>query len=83
MYDIPKDYINALNNVLIFYCGGLNNGHNKLREDYSWSIAAIKDHESYDLSKYDLVIIDNKINIRAYYEIKNHIETTENIYYKD
>lgn len=57
-YDIAKDYINNSKKVLIFHCGTLNNGHNKLRRAYSWSIAPIKDLESYDLNKYDLVILD-------------------------
>jgi len=57
-YDIAKEYINNSKNVLIFHCGSLNNGHKKLLEDYSWSIAPIKHLESYDLSRYDLIIID-------------------------
>lgn len=57
-YDIAKDYINNSKSVLIFHCGSLNSGHYKLRDDYSWSIAPIKNYESYSLSKYDLIILD-------------------------
>jgi hypothetical protein len=33
-------------------------GQNKLREKYKWSIANIKHYESYDLSKFHLIILD-------------------------
>ncbi|WP_374717781.1 ATP-binding protein [Neobacillus sp.] len=57
-YDIAKEYINNSKNVLIFHCGSLNNGHKKLIEDYSWSITKSKNFQSYNLSQYDLIIID-------------------------
>ncbi|MED4225634.1 ATP-binding protein [Neobacillus cucumis] len=57
-YDIAKEYINDSKKVLIFHCGSLNSGHRKLRDNYSWIISNIKDHDSYTLSKYDLIIID-------------------------
>lgn len=57
-YDIAKEFINNLKNVLIFHCGSLNSGHYKLCEDYSWTIAPIKNYKSYNLGEYDLVILD-------------------------
>ncbi len=57
-YDIAKEYIQKLKKVLIFHCGFLNSGHEKLRQDYSWKISPIKNFDSYDFSKYDLIIID-------------------------
>jgi Cdc6-like AAA superfamily ATPase len=58
IYDIAKEYINSSKRVLIFHCGVLNDGHIKLRDDYSWEISSIKYYDSYDLSKYDLIILD-------------------------
>ncbi|MDR4887542.1 ATP-binding protein [Fredinandcohnia sp. QZ13] len=57
-YDIAKEFINSSKNVIIFHCGSLNNGHLKLRHNYSWSITSVKHYESYDLKKYDLIILD-------------------------
>lgn len=57
-YDIGKGYMENGNKVLIFHCGNLNNGHHQLREKHGWSIAPIKDHELYDLSEYQLIIVD-------------------------
>ncbi|HID0881534.1 TPA: ATP-binding protein [Clostridium botulinum] len=57
-YDIAKEYRNNLKNVLIFHCGSLNDGHNKLKDEYSWEIASVKNFEFYNLKNYDLVIID-------------------------
>ncbi|MBT2636586.1 DNA/RNA helicase domain-containing protein [Bacillus sp. ISL-39] len=57
-YDIAKEYRNNSKRVLIFHCGTLNDGHIKLRDDHSWEISGIKYHESYNLNKYDLIILD-------------------------
>lgn len=57
-YDIAKECINNSKNVLIFHCGALNDGHNKLLKDYSWIIAPIKDYNSHNFSNYDLVVVD-------------------------
>lgn len=65
-YDIAKEYINNTKNVLIFHCGTLNGGHHKLREDYSWTIAAIKNYRSYDVSNYELIIVDETQRIYQY-----------------
>ncbi|XQA18018.1 DNA/RNA helicase domain-containing protein [Bacillus licheniformis] len=63
-YDIAKEYINTSKKVVIIHCGNLNSGHNKLSEDYSWEIAPIKYFSSYELSEYDLLIIDEVQRIR-------------------
>ncbi len=57
-YDIAKEYIKKSKKVLIFHCGFLNSGHEKLRQDYFWKISPIKNFNSYDFNKYDLIIID-------------------------
>ncbi len=57
-YDIAKGYIHHTKNTLIFHCGNLNEGHRKLRKHDGWFIAPIKDYETYDLSNYDLIVID-------------------------
>lgn len=57
-FDIAKEYINKKDKVLIIHCGLLNAGHNELKETYGWEITAIKNHQSYNLSNYSLVIID-------------------------
>lgn len=56
-YDIAKEYINN-SRVLIFHCGSLNSGHEKLKTNYSWMIAPIKNLNEYNLNSYDLIIID-------------------------
>ena len=57
-YDIAKHYINDSQKVIIFHCGQLNTGHYKLKMDYDWKIPPIKDISKYELSSYDLIIID-------------------------
>jgi hypothetical protein len=56
-YDIAKDLI-VYKNVLIVHCGILNNGHLILCDEYKWQITSVKEITKYDLSKYDLIIID-------------------------
>lgn len=63
-YDIAKEYINNSKNVIIFHCGNLNHGQNVLCTKYCWVIAPIKSIESYDLTNYDLIIIDEIQRIR-------------------
>lgn len=77
-YDIAKEYINNKKKVLIFHCGSLNNGHHRLRANYSWSIAPIKSLEYYDLSKYDLIIVDEvqRIYKNQIDELLNSIKET-------
>lgn len=58
IYDLAKEYINRSRKVLIFHCGSLNEGHDKLRTDYSWRISPIKSLSNYDLKEYNLVIVD-------------------------
>ena len=57
-YDIAKEFLNQDKKVLILHCGYLNDGQNKLNEQYGWSIIPIKKYSSQDLSEYDLTIID-------------------------
>jgi hypothetical protein len=57
-YDIAKEIINNRKKVLIIHCGNLNNGHHKLNAVNNWKIAPIKAYTSYNLSDYDLIILD-------------------------
>ncbi len=57
-YDIAKEIIDDGKKVLIIHCGNLNNGHHKLNAVNNWKIAPVKAYASYDLSDYDLIILD-------------------------
>lgn len=56
-YDIAKYLFNNKWTYLIIHCGQLNEGHFELKKN-GWSITTIKNYNSYDISNYDLVIID-------------------------
>lgn len=57
VYDIVKEFYKT-DKVLIIHCGFLNDGHYKLRDEYSWDIIPIKNLTLKNLSKYSLVMID-------------------------
>ncbi|WP_176730098.1 DNA/RNA helicase domain-containing protein [Burkholderia seminalis] len=57
VYDIAKEAIYGKGNPLIIHCGQLNDGHLELRKN-GWDIVAIKDYEKRDISKYDLIVVD-------------------------
>ncbi|AWW32419.1 hypothetical protein DN752_20990 [Echinicola strongylocentroti] len=57
-YDIGKEIMNQGHKCLVIHCGILNQGHQRLLEEFSWEIIAIRDLGDRDLSKYFLVIID-------------------------
>lgn len=57
VYDIAKELREIKKKPLIIHCGYLNNGQEELKR-YGWEIIPIKSYASYDLSKYDLIIID-------------------------
>ncbi|OAB78792.1 DNA/RNA helicase domain-containing protein [Cochleicola gelatinilyticus] len=57
-YDIAKDYIELNKSALLVHCGILNKGHFKLIEEYNWTVTAIKYLHNYDLTNYDLIVID-------------------------
>ncbi len=56
-YDIAKHLIDSKRSPLIIHCGQLNDGHAELIKN-GWAITPIKKYSSYDLTNYDLVIID-------------------------
>ena len=76
-YDIAKDVLQS-KKVLIVHCGYLNEGHNKLRDDYGWPIIAIKYLMREDLSKYHLVIIDEAQRINDT-QLKHVINKTKRV----
>lgn len=63
-YDIAKEYMRQSKKVLIFNCGKLNNGHDKLKTHYHWSIEGISnfseydEHSEIDIEQYELIIFD-------------------------
>lgn len=57
VYDIVKNLRKESKKLLIVHCGSLNNGQYNLRKN-GWEIIPIKEMENSDLSKYDVVIID-------------------------
>lgn len=58
VYDIAKELSKIKKKVLIIHCGNLNEGHDKLVSKYGWEIIPIKYYSKPDLSKYDVLIID-------------------------
>lgn len=57
-YDIAKQIINEGKKVLLIHCGYLNRGHTKLNALDNWKIVPVKSYSYYNLSDYDLIIID-------------------------
>lgn len=57
-YDIAMHFISQNKKVLIVHCGNINQGHWKLKADYSWEICAAKNLKDQDLYSYDLIIVD-------------------------
>lgn len=58
VYDIAKEIIKTQKKVLIIHCGYLNDGQEKLKTQYKWEIISIKYYANYNLSLYNMVIID-------------------------
>jgi len=58
IYDIAKQAISDGLKAMVIHCGGLNEGHNKLINDYDWEIYKPKDALINDFSQYDVIIID-------------------------
>lgn len=57
VYDIAKDLRANKNKLLIIHCGYLNEGQEELKK-IGWEIIMIKSYAHYNLSSYDLIIID-------------------------
>lgn len=62
-YDIAKEYMRLEKKVIIFNCGKLNTGHNRLIHDFQWPIKPISNYNPSDdtvtnLFDYELVIFD-------------------------
>lgn len=58
VYDIAKEIIRSQNKVLIIHCGNLNGGQDRLKIEHKWDIIPIKHYGSFDLSVYNMVIVD-------------------------
>ncbi|WP_010223479.1 DNA/RNA helicase domain-containing protein [Pseudomonas donghuensis] len=65
VYDISKQYTKLKKSNLIIHCGQLNEGHVELM-GCGWDIIPIKSYLSYDLAKYDLVIVDESQRVRPH-----------------
>ncbi len=57
-YDIAKELKENGKKYLIIHCGLLNDGQIKLNDKYDWEIIPIKVYSRYNLSEYDVVIVD-------------------------
>lgn len=57
-YDTAKEIINDKKRVLIIHCGYLNAGQRILNTTYNWKIIEIKNYNSYEISDYDLIVVD-------------------------
>lgn len=63
VYDISKQFTKHKRTNLIIHCGQLNEGQMELMR-FGWDIIPIKSYLSYDLAKYDLVVVDESQRIR-------------------
>ena len=66
IYDIAKEYHNMSKKILIFHCGSLNNGHIRLRDNYSWNIAQSQHYKQFNFDNYDLIILDETQRISTH-----------------
>lgn len=57
-YDIAKELRENGEKELIIHCGLLNDGQDTLNDEHGWNIIPIKNYSTQNLSKYDVVIID-------------------------
>ena len=57
VYDLSKELIQTGKKQLIIHCGYLNEGQEELKR-HGWEIIPIKSYTAYDLSAYDVIIID-------------------------
>lgn len=68
LYDIAKECINQGNRTLIIHCGILNEGHQKLINQFKWNILSIRSINSKlpipEMDNADLVLIDESQRIR-------------------
>lgn len=58
VYDIAKEIIRINKRPLIVHCGQINEGQQKLRDNYGWEIIPIKLYKYHNLSNYDALIVD-------------------------
>lgn len=56
-YHVAKKALKVSKKVLVIHCGKLNAGHSVLISN-GWDIVQIRDYGTRDISKYDLVVID-------------------------
>jgi len=62
-YDIANELEQSKKSILLVHCGYLNDGQNELI-DIGWKIISIRNLRAYDLSDYDVVIIDEAQRIK-------------------
>lgn len=77
VYDIAKEMIKIQKKVLIIHCGYLNSGQEKLKSQYKWEITPIKGYSNYNLSLYNMVIVDEaqRIYTKQLEAIVNTVQT--------
>jgi len=57
VYDIAR-FLKDTTRLLIVHCGMMNKGLNTLRKTYHWPIMTLAETQNADLTKYDVIIID-------------------------
>ena len=65
VYDIAKEILTTHMKVLIIHCGKLNEGQNRLTQQYKWEVIPIKSYKYYNLASYNIVIIDEAQRIKT------------------
>ena len=75
VYDISKQFTKMKKSNLIIHCGQLNEGQLELMR-CGWDIIPIKNYLSYDLAKYDLVVVDESQRVRPH-QLKDIIAKVE------
>lgn len=75
IYDIFKNLRKGNKKPLIIHCGILNEGQEILKT-HGWDIIPIKNLDNYDLSKYDVIFIDEvqRIYVEQFKDIVNKVK---------
>ncbi|MCA0973111.1 AAA family ATPase [Halomonas denitrificans] len=55
-YDIVKSHMETMQTIVV-HCGQLNDGHQRLINS-GWKVVPIREFEKYDLTDFDLVVVD-------------------------
>lgn len=65
IYDLVKEFHRIGDKTLVIHCGNLNEGQLNLINNHGWDITSIKYFNKYDLSSYDVIVVDEAQRIRT------------------